>query len=183
MSCSPARAQPQPDPGPPRRQPDRHRERQAARVMASDPLVQGPAVPADLLLSEAHVIDPRAGIDALHDVRVRDGEIAELAAPGTLDPGSGRGNDRSDGAHAAAGVLRPARAPAHARAGAQGGSGDRDSRRRRRWLRRGDRDAEHRSGARLGARCCARCATRPRAKRASLSGFLPAITRGLTARS
>jgi dihydroorotase len=54
--------------------------------MASDPLVQGPTVPANLLLSQAHVIDPRAGIDALHDVRVRDGEIAELAAPGTLDP-------------------------------------------------------------------------------------------------
>jgi dihydroorotase len=54
--------------------------------MASDPLVQGPTVPANLLLSQAHVIDPRAGIDALHDVRVRGGEIAELAAPGTLDP-------------------------------------------------------------------------------------------------
>ena len=54
--------------------------------MASDPLVQGPTVPANLLLSQAHVIDPRAGIDALHDVRVRGGEIAELAAAGTLDP-------------------------------------------------------------------------------------------------
>jgi dihydroorotase len=54
--------------------------------MASDPLVQGPTVPANLLLSQAHVIDPRAGIDARHDVRVRGGEIAELAAPGTLDP-------------------------------------------------------------------------------------------------
>jgi dihydroorotase len=54
--------------------------------MASDPLVQGPTVPTNLLLSQAHVIDPRAGIDALHDVRVRGGEIAELAAPGTLDP-------------------------------------------------------------------------------------------------
>jgi dihydroorotase len=54
--------------------------------MTSDPLVQGPTVPANLLLSQAHVLDPRAGIDALHDVRVRGGEIAELAAPGTLDP-------------------------------------------------------------------------------------------------
>jgi dihydroorotase len=54
--------------------------------MASDPLVQGPTVPANLLLCQAHVIDPRVGLDALHDVRVRDGEIAELAAPGTLDP-------------------------------------------------------------------------------------------------
>jgi dihydroorotase len=55
--------------------------------MAADPLVQGPGVPANLLLRRAHVLDPRAGIDARHDVRVRGGEIAELAAPGTLDPG------------------------------------------------------------------------------------------------
>jgi len=52
--------------------------------MAAETLVQGPAVPANLMLSEAHVLDPRAGIDARHDVRVRAGEIAEIAAPGTL---------------------------------------------------------------------------------------------------
>jgi dihydroorotase len=52
--------------------------------MASNPLVRGPGGPANLLLSQAHVIDPRAGIDARHDVRVRGGEIAELGAPGTL---------------------------------------------------------------------------------------------------
>ncbi len=57
--------------------------------MAADPLVQGPGVPANLLLRDAHVIDPRAGIDARHDVRVRSGEIAELGTPGTLDPGQG----------------------------------------------------------------------------------------------
>jgi len=57
--------------------------------MAADPLVQGPGVPANLLLREAHVIDPRAGIDARHDVRVRAGEVAELGSPGTLDPGQG----------------------------------------------------------------------------------------------
>jgi dihydroorotase len=63
--------------------------------MASDPLVQGPTVPANLLLSQAHVIDPRAGIDALHDVRVRGGEIAEIAAPGTLDPAGDEAIDAS----------------------------------------------------------------------------------------
>ncbi len=57
--------------------------------MAANPLVQGPGVPANLLLSRAHVLDPRADIDAIHDVRVRSGEIAELAAPGTLDPAVG----------------------------------------------------------------------------------------------
>ncbi len=53
--------------------------------MAERPLVQGPALPANLLLKEAHVFDPREGIDGRHDVRVRDGEIAELAGAGTLE--------------------------------------------------------------------------------------------------
>jgi dihydroorotase len=57
--------------------------------MATETLVQGPAVPANLLLAGAHVLDPRAGIDARHDVRVRDGEIAELGAPGTLEAAGG----------------------------------------------------------------------------------------------
>jgi dihydroorotase len=48
------------------------------------PLVQGPGIPTNLLLKEVHVLDPRANIDAKHDVRVRDGEVAELGAPGTL---------------------------------------------------------------------------------------------------
>jgi dihydroorotase len=53
--------------------------------MAAETLVQGPAVPANLLLGDAHVIDPRAGIDGRHDVRVRGGAIAEIGAPGTLE--------------------------------------------------------------------------------------------------
>jgi dihydroorotase len=53
--------------------------------MAERPLVQGPALPANLLLKEAHVLDPRESIDGRYDVRVRDGEIAELAPPGTLE--------------------------------------------------------------------------------------------------
>ena len=53
--------------------------------MAAETLVQGPGVPANVLLCEAHVLDPRAGIDAPHDVRVRGGEIAEIGAPGTLE--------------------------------------------------------------------------------------------------
>jgi dihydroorotase len=52
--------------------------------MSSSPLVQGPHVPADLLLRDVHVLDPRERIDARHDVRVRGGEVAELASPGTL---------------------------------------------------------------------------------------------------
>ncbi len=53
-------------------------------MMAARPLVQGPGLPANLLLKDVRVLDPRVGVDAQHDVRVRDGEIAELGAPGTL---------------------------------------------------------------------------------------------------
>ncbi len=42
----------------------------------------------DLVLRRASVLDPRAEIDGVHDVVVRDGEIAELVAPGAAE---GRG--------------------------------------------------------------------------------------------
>jgi dihydroorotase len=66
--------------------------------MSAAPLVHGPLRPVDLLLRDVHVLDPRSGIDARHDVRVRGGEIAELGASGALanEPGEelleGRGN-------------------------------------------------------------------------------------------
>ena len=41
------------------------------------------APPGDLVLRQARVLDPRAGVDAPHDVVIRDGRIAELAAPGS----------------------------------------------------------------------------------------------------
>jgi dihydroorotase len=50
-----------------------------------DPATQlycAPRPPANLLIRHAHVVDPREGIDALLDVRVRDGEIAELGGEG-----------------------------------------------------------------------------------------------------
>jgi dihydroorotase len=52
--------------------------------MAANPLAHGPQQPADMLLRDVHVLDPRAGVDGRHDVRVRAGEIAEIAPPGTL---------------------------------------------------------------------------------------------------
>src|SRR5579884_3272325 len=42
--------------------------------------------PAELLIRQAHVLDPRAGIDAPHDVLIRDGQIAELGEPGAMTP-------------------------------------------------------------------------------------------------
>jgi dihydroorotase len=47
-------------------------------------LVQGPSVPADLLIRDVHVLDPREGIDARHDVRVREGQVAEIGTAGSL---------------------------------------------------------------------------------------------------
>ncbi len=41
-----------------------------------------PGEAADAILRRATVLDPVAGIEGVHDVVVRDGEIAELAAPG-----------------------------------------------------------------------------------------------------
>jgi dihydroorotase len=52
-------------------------------------LVQAPAAPADVLISRAHVLDPRARIDAPHDVLVRAGAIAEIGAPGSLEAPAG----------------------------------------------------------------------------------------------
>jgi dihydroorotase len=57
--------------------------------MAAQPLIHGPQQPADLLLRDVHVLDPRSGLDERRDVRVRDGAVAEIAAPGTLEPAAG----------------------------------------------------------------------------------------------
>jgi dihydroorotase len=42
-----------------------------------------PGEGANLILRGVGVLDPVAGIDAVHDLVVRDGEVAELAAPGS----------------------------------------------------------------------------------------------------
>jgi dihydroorotase len=52
--------------------------------MSAEPLFHRPAPPAELLIRSAHVLDPRADLDEPHDVLIRDGEIAELGAPGSL---------------------------------------------------------------------------------------------------
>jgi dihydroorotase len=52
--------------------------------VSAEPLLKEPLEPAALLLRDVHALDPRAGLDARHDVRVRAGVITELAAPGTL---------------------------------------------------------------------------------------------------
>ncbi len=60
-------------------------------MSAPERLVGGRGTPAELLLRDVHVLDPRARIDARHDVRVRAGRVAELGAPGALEPEPGAG--------------------------------------------------------------------------------------------
>jgi dihydroorotase len=52
-------------------------------------MVSGPQPAAELLLRDVRVLDPRAAIDARHDVRVRAGEVAELADPATIEAREG----------------------------------------------------------------------------------------------
>ena len=50
-----------------------------------DPLVRAAAPETELLVRGAHVLDPRSGIDGVHDVLVREGRISDIAGAGTLD--------------------------------------------------------------------------------------------------
>jgi len=54
-----------------------------------EPLVRAPAAAVDLLVRGAHVLDPRTGLDGLHDVLVREGQIAEIGAAGGLEASEG----------------------------------------------------------------------------------------------
>jgi dihydroorotase len=67
--------------------------------MAAQPLVHAPAPAADVLVRSAHVLDPRTGIDAPHDVLVRHGRIAEIGAPGSLSAPTGAEIVRGEGRH------------------------------------------------------------------------------------
>jgi dihydroorotase len=51
-------------------------------VSAKQPLLIGARAPADVLLRDVRVLDPRGALDARRDVRVRGGVICELGEPG-----------------------------------------------------------------------------------------------------
>jgi dihydroorotase len=55
----------------------------------SERLISRPGTPAELVIRGARVLDPRTGIDARRDLVVREGEIAELAEPGSAPPPGG----------------------------------------------------------------------------------------------
>ena len=72
-----------------------------------DPLVCAPAPAANLLLRGAHVLDPRGDLDAPHDVLVRDGEIAGIGAPGSLEAPAGASVLDATGRHLFPGFVDP----------------------------------------------------------------------------
>ena len=115
-----------------------------AGMSLTDVLDVRPGEAANLILRRATVLDPVAGIDGVHDVVVRDGEIAELAAPGRRRRRRGRGR-RGRGPARLPRLLRSARPPPHARPRAQRGRRDGHPRRRRRRLLRDPRDGQHRA--------------------------------------
>ncbi len=56
----------------------------------AEPLVGGGGDPANILLRDVRALDPREGLDARRDISVREGRIAELAEPGTLEASDGQ---------------------------------------------------------------------------------------------
>jgi len=70
-------------------------------------LVHRETPPADVLVRAAHVLDPRTGIDGVHDVLIRDGEVAGIGAPGTLDAPAGAEVLDGAGRHLFPGFVDP----------------------------------------------------------------------------
>ncbi len=63
---------------------------------------------AELLIKNAHVLDPRADLDERHDVLIRDGHIAELGSPGSLtEAADGAETINADGKHLFPGFVDP----------------------------------------------------------------------------
>lgn len=78
-----------------------------ARTDAAAQLAQRPGQPADLLIERAHVLDPRGDLDGPRDVLVRDGAIAEIAAPGSLQAPDGVERIDASGQHLFPGFCDP----------------------------------------------------------------------------
>lgn len=62
---------------------------------------------AELLIAGAHLLDPRTGLDGPGDVLVRDGEIAEIGAPGALSAPEGAETVDARGLHLFPGFVDP----------------------------------------------------------------------------
>src|SRR5206468_3749776 len=77
------------------------------RASEASSLSMREAKPAELLIRGVRVLDPRAELDGPSDILIRDGQIAELGAPGSLpDPAGGELLDAS-GRHAFPAFVDP----------------------------------------------------------------------------
>jgi dihydroorotase len=74
---------------------------------AKSQLFQRPGQPAELLISNAWVLDPRSGLDGAHDVLVREGVVAEIAAPHSIQPQAGTRTIDAAGRHLFPGFVDP----------------------------------------------------------------------------
>jgi dihydroorotase len=63
--------------------------------------------PAELLLRSARLLDPRAGIDGVHDLLVRKGLIAEIGPPGSIEAPVGAEAIDAEGLQAFPGFVDP----------------------------------------------------------------------------
>jgi len=63
--------------------------------------------PADLLIRGAHLLDPRTGLDGPGDLLVREGEVAEIGAPGALAAPEGADVVEAEGQHLFPGFVDP----------------------------------------------------------------------------
>jgi len=82
----------------------------------TDALDVRPGPDAQLILRNATVLDPVAGIEGQHDVVVRDGRVAELAAPGAAAAPDGAEVVEAEGLHAFPAFFDPhvhLRTPGH----------------------------------------------------------------------
>ena len=66
-----------------------------------------PAPGATLLISGAHLLDPRAGLDGAADLILRDGAVAEIGAPGSLEAPDGAEVVDAEGLHAFPAFVDP----------------------------------------------------------------------------
>lgn len=64
-----------------------------------EPLIQRPGPAASMLIRQARVLDPAAGIDGAFDLLVEDGVIKELAEAGSISAGNGTEVVEADGLH------------------------------------------------------------------------------------
>jgi dihydroorotase len=77
--------------------------------MSAPPLdrSQRASIGGDLLIRGAHLVDPRAGLDGPSDLLVRDGRIAEIGSPGSLEAPDGAESVDGAGLHALPAFVDP----------------------------------------------------------------------------